>query len=754
MLLSRPEAIWVMADEERIRFLAEGSRPVWINTGTAGTLSAPNTRSLRPSTGFLSQEARKELVGEEKPWDQKPKKKALILLPFNYEGLYDVEALEVLFRNTRDYCDGDTTCEDDPSRSRVTKRVVDYPRDESGNCLKGEDTDPSSIPQWASEFKANRCQPPRVIGGGGAARGSQRLLDYREFQTWRDYDFIFVTTHGARFCGTFKTGSSQQKKKVSNRPVDCVTVLFTGWYDRVSADPFAARRAESRKVPGVELVWNTTSPGECVRSEKKWIKNGYAEVLYAPNDPEAPIVPGTALYDNLCDDGIEFVLHEALTDDFFLYEYKEESDLAEKIIFLNSCSSLCGNPTKEKKGEEVVCDRSKSLLARHLTRSGSTALLGWTKVVTFDRGFRVAKTFLDGTLRKGWRFISAYGAAREDGLEFVGSGPTMAVDIRVINEDPDARLEREGYNQKRAREIIVLLNPRTGVPVADGSRVPTLGSADDGKSDRIDAVIQLEGIVEGDSPRSWPIHVEVDGREAASTYLVNENPRDGVYYYRGAVDLGFDLRVEQVSDINVWVNLPGGGISRCLHEDVILGRNETCRVQASWQGGGIGGTVNWDPDVHSGYAGFSIAGHEVVIETGQFSLEAEFDRLIEPQSYGTYSGRATYFAVIDAPYDGGGGYTHYFPRAQREFRNDIPVQLNITLWNADEIAGSISAGPFEGNAEGPGAPKEKHSEGVLAPKWISVSASATFSASGNITHPYDSSVTRCHAPSLKAMPGQ
>ena len=170
-----------------------------------------------------------------------------------------------------------------------------------------------------------------------------------------------------------------------------------------------------------------------------------------------------------------------------------------------------------------------------------------------------------------------------------------------------------------------------------------------------------------------------------------------------------------------------------------------CSVQASWQGGGIGGTVNWDPDVHSASVGFNLGAQSFVVEVGgRFQLGALFERPIEPQSPGTYTGRATGFSVfVDS---------HSFPLLPGNFSTAlslVPVQLNISRWNVDEIEGSVSAGPFFSQAGGPEAPKEWRSfDKVWVHKNISVSASATFSASGDISPPFDPGSAWCNSPSL------
>jgi len=184
--------------------------------------------------------------------------------------------------------------------------------------------------------------------------------------------------------------------------------------------------------------------------------------------------------------------------------------------------------------------------------------------------------------------------------------------------------------------------------------------------------------------------------------------------------------------------------------NVLVGEvNQMCRVQALWQGSEIGGSVTLDPNVHSASVGFNLGGQSLVIEVGgAFSLGAKFERAIEPQVTGTYMGVATDFSVFDD--------SHFFPLLDGVFDTSlafVPVRLTIRRWNADEIEGSVSAGPFSSRAGGPAAPKEvRPSDGVLVHTSTSVSASATFSASGDISPPFDPGAAWCQPPSLNSIP--
>jgi hypothetical protein len=181
--------------------------------------------------------------------------------------------------------------------------------------------------------------------------------------------------------------------------------------------------------------------------------------------------------------------------------------------------------------------------------------------------------------------------------------------------------------------------------------------------------------------------------------------------------------------------------------------DEKCSVQATWTGD-FEGSIDWMPEVMPGASGFTIEGKSFSIQTGRFNLDVDFESPFENGKTGTFAGKANYFYVTDAPYEGpqgaDGKVNIYFPMDGDRVARGVPVTLEITEWQATRISGSISAGPFTGVAGGPQAPRDGGPGGPLKP--ITVSGSAQFHAARDFSgDTIDNLVgrTRCHQPYVR-----
>ena len=174
-------------------------------------------------------------------------------------------------------------------------------------------------------------------------------------------------------------------------------------------------------------------------------------------------------------------------------------------------------------------------------------------------------------------------------------------------------------------------------------------------------------------------------------------------------------------------------------------QTDECSVQATWTGD-FEGSVDWVPEKAPLYLGFRFKYKELIIELGRFNLTAEFEAPFVAGQTGTFNGKAKSFYVTDAPYAGPQGNegkaTIGFPMNDQVVRG-VQVTLEINEWQDTSIRGSVSAGPFTGVANGPQAPRD--GDGPASPlKPITVSGSAQFQASGEITSPLWGTV--CHKP--------
>jgi len=174
-----------------------------------------------------------------------------------------------------------------------------------------------------------------------------------------------------------------------------------------------------------------------------------------------------------------------------------------------------------------------------------------------------------------------------------------------------------------------------------------------------------------------------------------------------------------------------------------------CSVQATWTGD-FEGSVDWVPEMMPSASGFTIKYKSFSIETGLFNLTVDFETPLETGVAGTFEGKANYFYVTDAPYEGpqwtDGKVNIYFPMDGDRVARGVPVTLEITEWQPTSIQGSVSTGPFTGVAGGSEAPRDGGADGPLKP--ITVSGSADFQASGKITNALYG-MTQCHKPYIR-----
>ncbi len=123
------------------------------------------------------------------------------------------------------------------------------------------------------------------------------------------------------------------------------------------------------------------------------------------------------------------------------------------------------------------------------------------------------------------------------------------------------------------------------------------------------------------------------------------------------------------------------GVESQILKAVAGEQTDECWVQASWTGD-IEGSVDWVPEKMPSVTGFSISYKSFMIETGLFRLDAKFETPFEDGKTGTFEGKATYFYVTDAPYEGpqgrDGKINIYFPVYGDRVSMGVPVTLEIT----------------------------------------------------------------------------
>jgi hypothetical protein len=428
--------------------------------------------------------------------------------------------------------------------------------DDIKNALQGTDNDTG-----VKDYKCGDCITERV------RENFTDVTTWMDFTGWQNYQLIHLSTHGLQLC-----------------EIGCQTFLMTGWQLAMSPEALLEHWEQQSLMTvsrphGVELMWMAPS-SSCERPP--------VPLAFEPAENEvANQIPASSeRYKLFCGDYLTQtpMLSELVTDDFFLDQYK--SGLPDKIIFLSACESM-----------------KDTSLAQHLATGGNTAVLGWTRPVDNDVAIKLANKFYDALLytfapegstgdggkRTGaFRVKDAYEKAKgEDAggiLTMAGSGLVRGPGGLIRDAVSGGDLIKGGLQIKRAREVIAFLDPDEGREVKNGARLDLEGVPGDGENDKLDVVIEVVGIGDDQNMSDFPLHMRFDDTDVAGTYELNESEGDGTAQFRGLVELGFDAEPDKRYNVNVWTDMPGGGISRWLYEDIVLGKG--CEFSAM-----VGGSV-------------------------------------------------------------------------------------------------------------------------------------------------------------------
>jgi len=477
----------------------------------------PKRVSSPPLPAMQASPAAGQVVSDNSDPSTKPLKRALILGPADWDfSRQETFGVEVQLRSVgnRDYA-----CED-----CITVRRSDFPRPQGSNVRCIPEPDGQCLPRFDTSW--------------------------RDFLGWEQYDLIHVTTHGTQHCDT----------------LGCRTFVNTGYqtgggsmrdfYDRVTAIP-------SGSVPdGIEYLLHEpfrTCPS--VREEPSgprqtafnWTDRPHDDVIRSENS-EAHRV--------LCEPN----WGEYVTADFFRDVYPD--GLRDKIIVFNACQVFAS--------DEMV---------RHLSSGRGTSILGWTIDVPSDDAARVAAAFyskilngVDGTpsagaARKGgnrvvvaWEEATRYVRRDAGNPERFVVGPTRSARV----SGGDLRPGQEESLDKRAVELVHLVEATEDREIRDGEVLTLRGAAADGAEDSLGVAVDVTGLAGHDDIDQFRVRFRMDGRELDGSFPLQRKVSEEVHRFEGVVPLGVDVRPGQRADLDVRVEIPGGGISRWLYEDLLL----------------------------------------------------------------------------------------------------------------------------------------------------------------------------------------
>lgn len=332
------------------------------------------------------------------------------------------------------------------------------------------------------------------------------------FTGWSAYDVVLVATHGVRSC----------------RGERCWVGLATG-------------------IQGCRTSAELRTGG---------VSRGFT-VLLTP--PRPPADPNEAIdFPNELADlaGPELALAKPhwgcmLESDFFAIHYP--TGLDKTIVVLNACQ-LAEGPE----------------MAFNLTGENSV-FFGWTTWVDSRVAYAFAQGLIGRLAREGTTTERFY----ESRFQSFEALPYNSYEGLSMTGWSRQVVMYETGSPLRMREVVWLLDTETEQEVNDGALLDVVGTPDDGEPDALRLLFQVDGIGPDDDPSryrlfldvtpsggGWERGIVVDDRFSAA------DVKDGVARKLVEVPLERDLKSDELYELRPGVELPEGGESRWLYEDM------------------------------------------------------------------------------------------------------------------------------------------------------------------------------------------
>lgn len=596
----------VVIDGTGVRYRLEGGRPAWVflssemdhHRGTPeavagrGVASVPRgapppsggrvagvvplTRAARALGAWLgpaplhaasARQSRRQAVAGE-PGEGK---KALVLSPYEHE-FPGVGA-------------------DFTSRARL---VRDYRERAGGSVLFRADLDPySDNPAAAgSEY--------RTVGGDPTLSGEVRFED---FLGWDDYNLIILATHGGNASCRLPApvGGAQVESRrepprgrpgpdLRPRPDSAggCPLIYAGrakqqsYGDYIGVEIYFAMGRVRREERPADAQTRYDTPGR-----REWRDSG-SNLREGLTPAEARTCEAAVLanvVDPMTDGGQPCLIPTWEHDNpmlvlwwpFFINQYPEGLD--NTIVFLAACHSAKGN---------VLLDA--------LARPGNEAVtvFGFNTAVYAPRAWAIIRHMIE-LVDAGWHSDELVRRLREyderiaadpeyqtpqrcdDGSCTPGSTPDSVVRGRALDPhdeilpDVPAELIDETPVATHGRDVVLLIDPRTGEELRDGGSVRVLGTPGDDRADRLELHPQILGVVDEADLRDIRLEVRVvDEAVPDETYTPGREVDEGAYRYDRDIALGRDHDEGEVVDLEVRVDLPGGNHSRWVYDNIRL----------------------------------------------------------------------------------------------------------------------------------------------------------------------------------------
>jgi hypothetical protein len=513
-----PDMAEVMHDSLLIRFRMEGGRAVWLGTPAAsragirggGTAPDPAIGTGASALIPLAASPKADAVGEQTPGDR-PVKAFLFVDPYRWEYKLDVFS-------------GLIEVDDDASHTlpRLFREVRDY------KCAPGKrcPCPNGKCYDYRGNDWVNYCDP------ASPTCNIERNVTLEDFKVWAKYDAIHVATHGYFLCDAN----------------GCANGLASGEFVRgdLLPGPMQADTKLWALERGIDLWRLGNPPGSCDR-----LTRGTPGYAHAFCDVAASIAPHHRVW------------RVYLNLDFFKDAYPP-GKLEDKLIMLFACNTSSG----------------RTSIADYLAGANrENAVVGWAEVVRNSHQSMAATRFYKSWL-KGKTAREAFDEVRTDPdyihLDFHGGGTIMRGGGATAGGTMEGQTSNPlpgtlGLDRKRGVETVYLIDPETGIELADNGVLALTTASGDGRPDTLDALIEVVGLEPSDEPSGYVLRARVDGRDAPMTARLTDDVGDGVHRFRGPIDLGFDLAEDTPVDVEISADLPDGGETRWLYYDVVPG---------------------------------------------------------------------------------------------------------------------------------------------------------------------------------------
>lgn len=411
----------------------------------------------------------------------------------------------------------------------------------------------------ATDFQRLSPTSPRCVAEPDGFCLPLQQTSWRDFLGWDAFDLIHVGTHGWQHCrrdGSCYTALATGRIGSPRESIDGVTVQVGQALQRLHRYELI-RRAVNVIPVGVEyhLVGAPTVCGEEQgdRATRREERQGGATNLYDYRVTD----PNSAAWELLCENGM---LMEAVTDQFFRIHYPE--GLPDKIIVFSAC--------------EVFKDPG---LARHLAGRERSSIFGWKVPVDSEVGRRVVEHFYErlfpGIFAGGDQAAARGGGARAvvawaDAVQAHYRPIVPGLDVLARSPSRLPAPDSSDFVDKRPKELPYLVERETNAEVQDGSQLELLGVPGDGRPDSLALTVEVHGLAEETGLERFRVGFRVDGELLPAIWPLTRRLGDEAWAFEGRVPLGRDARPGERVDLDVRVEIPGGGISRWLYEDLLL----------------------------------------------------------------------------------------------------------------------------------------------------------------------------------------